>query len=281
MRLQQLPDGVLRLSRMNPWDVQTLRNLPVLADFSDHEAAERRLLPSPVIEPDLTPEMAMDWVEFVVPELRDSFAANLGVVMSDLDGLQRHERDPVPAPAPAAPSASPPAIEAAEPPPEPLGVPDPAADAGGKENDTVSGTSGAVPEPQPVIDYYLLDIPAGHAEAWFRAMNQARLVLSVKYGFDSENLPDLASLLISGRLEHWFQYELFASLQARLIDMVLDPELEEESVEGESEEDDDEAEEPGGEPDPDSGSDLKTDAGPDFDSGPGPGSGIKPDKPES
>lgn len=261
MRLQKLPDGSLRLSRMNAWDVQTLRNLPVLADFSDHEAAERRLLPSPAIESDLTPEMAMDWVEFVVPELRDSFAANLGVVMSDLSSLKPHGPDP----AFPAPSASSDTNEAQR--PAPAAASDSASDDGGKEENTGSGTSDAAPGPQPVMDYYTVDIPFAHAEAWFRAMNQARLVLSAKHGIDSENLPDLASLLTSGKLEHWFQYELFVSLQGRLIDMSLDPEPEP------GEEDQKPEEEPDSKPGFES--DLKADTGTD------PWPGTRPDQPES
>ena len=31
MHLQKLPDGSIRLSRLNPWDVQTFRSLPALA----------------------------------------------------------------------------------------------------------------------------------------------------------------------------------------------------------------------------------------------------------
>lgn len=236
MRLQKLSDGSLRLSRMNPWEVQTLRSLPVLADFSGHEAAERRLLPSPAVEADLTPEMAMDWVEFVVPELRDSFADNLGVVMQDLSGLKRHDLEPVAE----SPLSGQPAAESssASPSGEKLGKngaapetgtePEPEPDANA---DAASATAEG-PPPPPVMDYFTVDIPAAHSEAWFRAMNQARLVLSAKHGIDSENLPDLASLLTSGKLEHWFQYELFVSLQGRLIDMVLDPETDDELTPG-------------------------------------------------
>ena len=77
MHLQKLPDGSIRLSRLNHWDVQTFRSLPALADYSAAPEAEKRLLPTPAIESDLTPEMAMDWVEYVVPELREAFAEKL------------------------------------------------------------------------------------------------------------------------------------------------------------------------------------------------------------
>jgi hypothetical protein len=40
---------------------------------------------------------------------------------------------------------------------------------------------------------------------------------------DSEHPPDLAALLEAGQLEHWFQYELFVSLQGWLVEVVMDP----------------------------------------------------------
>jgi hypothetical protein len=55
-------------------------------------------------------------------------------------------------------------------------------------------------------------------------MNQARIVLSIRYGIDSERVPELGRLLEAGQLEYWFQYELFVSLQGWLIEVVLNPE---------------------------------------------------------
>lgn len=288
MRLQKLSDGTVRLSQLNAWDVQTFRHLPALADFAGHEAAERRLLPSPAVEADLTPEMGMDWVEYVIPELRDSFARNLGTVMADLENLRIQQQRLEEMVAEDAEDAAV-AHEA-----ENLEKAEAAAVGHEAENPEKSedreggaqGKSGGAEEvnfeggeeraereekekknededekehedeeehedkkededekepaasedttTEPVtssdssgsavsVELYTLDIPAGHAEAWFRAMNQARLVLSAKHGIDSEHLPDLAMLLSSGKLEHWFQYELFVSLQGWLIDVVLDP----------------------------------------------------------
>lgn len=87
MYLQLLPDRSIRLSRLDAWEVRTFRSLPDLADFNGHAAAEKRMLPSPAIESDMTPEMAMDWVEYVVPELREKFTESLRTVMSDLESL--------------------------------------------------------------------------------------------------------------------------------------------------------------------------------------------------
>lgn len=216
MHLQKRPDGSIRLSRLNPWEVQTFRSLPDLADFSSAPAAEKRLLPAPAVEADLSPELAMDWVEYVVPELRESFAHNLAAVMADLAML---------APEPVDPS-----------PPEPGGTEE-AEDSGpGKPGHPAGATSPKeVPQDAPSAAagttgpagahglFFTLTIPPGHVEAWFRAMNQARLVLSARYGIDSEHVPDLAQLLENGQLEHWFQYELFVSLQGWLVEAVLDP----------------------------------------------------------
>ncbi len=77
---------------------------------------------------------------------------------------------------------------------------------------------------EPSMPHFVLTIPADHAEAWFRAMNQARIVLSIRYGIDSERVPELGRLLEAGQLEYWFQYELFVSLQGWLVEAVLNPE---------------------------------------------------------
>ena len=216
MHLKKLPDGSIRLTRLNPWDVQTFRSLPALADFSQDPKAEKRLLPTPAIESDLSPEMAMDWVEYVVPELRESFAENLATVMADLATLASDDT-----------------------PEEEMGAEEIGDDADGEEqNDKVEETGAlgengkkdspaaekSAPVVVPEVPHFALTIPVAHVEAWFRAMNQARIVLSTRYGIDSEHVPELAKLLEAGQIEFWFQYELFVSLQGWLVEAVLDPE---------------------------------------------------------
>ncbi|MES2706830.1 MAG: hypothetical protein V4726_09535 [Verrucomicrobiota bacterium] len=247
MRLQKLSDGTIRLSQLNPWEVRTFRSLPALADFSGHEAAERRLLPSPAVEADLTPEMGMDWVEYVIPELRDSFAHNLGTVMADLENLKTHQPGgdgPGKDTGKKADAAGNGGADSqngsqrpgngeddrlADQPHDDPGADDCLDEDGDDDDDDDdfdesenAGESTAGSAAGPPMELYTVDIPSAHAEQWFRAMNQARLVLSARHGIDSEHLPDLASLLASGRLEHWFQYELFVSLQGWLVDAVLD-----------------------------------------------------------
>ena len=216
MHLQKLPDGSIRLSRLNPWDVQTFRSLPALADYTAAPEAERRLLPTPAIESDLTPEMAMDWVEYVVPELRESFAESFTTVLADLETLSMD-------PGPEAEDAGD-GVDTDE--------DDEEGDPGttGQESaDKVSSQQNASQQAveeiqEPSMPHFVLTIPADHAEAWFRAMNQARIVLSIRYGIDSERVPELGRLLEAGQLEYWFQYELFVSLQGWLVEAVLNPE---------------------------------------------------------
>ena len=222
MHLRKHPDGSIRLTRLNPWDVQTFRSLPSLADFSQDPKAEKRLLPTPAIDSDLSPEMAMDWVEYVVPELRESFAENLAIVMADLatlteelengaeDSDDDEEDDPEDDEA---------GMDEAGDGPADGSVDDNAGDSHSGD-DTVPHKDPIV----PVVPHYGLTIPSDHAEAWFRAMNQARIVLSTRYGIDSEHVPELARLLEAGQIEFWFQYELFVSLQGWLVEAVLDPE---------------------------------------------------------
>ena len=184
MHLQKRSDGAVRFTRLNAWDVHTFRSLPRLADYGADRLSEERLLPRLAPESELTPEMAMDWVEYVVPELRESFAGNLAVVLEDLAGLEE----------------------------EPGAAADPADQAEG----AAEGKEGKEQA------FFALTIPAEHVEGWFRAMNQARLVLSARHGIDSEQLPDLAHLMETGALEYWFQYELFVRLQGWLVEVVME-----------------------------------------------------------
>lgn len=188
MTLHKLANGSIHLSKLNSWDVQTFRSLSSLADYSKDAAAEKRLLPAPAADQDLSPEMAMDWVEYVIPELRESFAHNLETVLADLKNL----------------------TEEPQPPPSEAEFPD----------DREPGTQR---ETEPEMPHFCLAIPADHVEQWYRAMNQARIVLSAQYGIDSEHVPDLAKLLESGQLEKWFQYELFVSLQGWLVEVAMNP----------------------------------------------------------
>ncbi len=116
----------------------------------------------------------MDWVEYAVPDLRETFAGAVASVRLDLELL---------APEPAE------AEEARDPAVEPL---------------------------------WSLFIPPAHIEAWYAVMNQARLVMSAADGIDAENTPDLPALLAEGKLERWFQSQLYAGLQSWLVEHAMD-----------------------------------------------------------
>ena len=91
------------------------------------------------------------------------------------------------------------------------------------DEDSGDDESSPAPHEEPGLPHFGLTIPADHVEQWYRALNQARIVLSATYGIDSENVPDLPKLLESGQLEKWFQYELFVSLQGWLVEVAMDP----------------------------------------------------------
>lgn len=238
MHLRKLPDGSVRFSHIDPWELRTFRALPELADFSTDARAEQRLLPTPAVDEDLSPDLAMDWVEYVVPELREGFSKNLDTVMADLDRLILEAFPP-----PADNGSSDEETfedtddgddddehevheENMEDQDARTGLPgEPDSEAPLSESSSSSG-SGSLEDdlPSEPAEYYTLTVPPDHVEHWFRALNQARLVLSCRFNIDSEHVPDLPALLESGELEHWFQYELFARLQGWFVEAVLDPE---------------------------------------------------------
>jgi hypothetical protein len=243
MHLCKLPDGSVRFSHIDPWELRTFRALPQLADFSTDARAEQRLLPTPAVDEDLSPDMAMDWVEFVVPELREAFARNLDTVMADLDRLTLEPHAPLAEDEEGEAEEfedtddeeddDPEADEA-----EDLEEKDAPEDedseglceetenaAPASESHPGEGASPSEPDVfhQAPAEYYSVTVAPENVEPWFRALNQARLVLSCRFGIDSENLADLPKLLASGELEYWFQYELFTRLQGWFVEVVLDP----------------------------------------------------------
>lgn len=70
-----------------------------------------------------------------------------------------------------------------------------------------------------------LDVPLEHAQAWFSALNQARLMLDLKFKLHPEgdhfdpvlNEDHSASLDMQERLEVFMRYEFYAALQEWLV----------------------------------------------------------------
>jgi hypothetical protein len=71
-----------------------------------------------------------------------------------------------------------------------------------------------------------LDVPLEHAQAWFSALNQARLMLDQKYKLHPEGTGEFAPVLkeehgfgldMQERLEVFMRYEFYAALQEWLV----------------------------------------------------------------
>ena len=86
-RLQQNPDGSIRLDSLDPWFVVILRELPALLDRDQPDAAHRRVYPVPSDDD----EQASEWKRLVHPELFALVATAQDVVRRDLEKLEMEE----------------------------------------------------------------------------------------------------------------------------------------------------------------------------------------------
>ena len=225
MLLQLLPNGDISLVNIHPLEANALLAIPMNADATATPEAEARLFPSPVDESSyaaLDPlEVAAtqeDWEEFVVPELRELFDGGLARVMENLKKL-------TPAP-----------YEEFD------GEDDEADDDDGDEdeeeeflNDLLDQTedteakSKLKPDPDQaakaevadskpkaeLMPNYKLTIPRALAEDWYRAMNQARLVMAEKTLW----IDDRGE--VHGPFLSQVHYEIYTNFQGWLIEMVL------------------------------------------------------------
>ena len=67
-------------------------------------------------------------------------------------------------------------------------------------------------------------IPFDHIEAWYGALNQARLVMQQRYGFPEFDSPaSILKLLQSPNLGPFLTSRFYVQLQAALLDLVMDP----------------------------------------------------------
>jgi hypothetical protein len=66
-------------------------------------------------------------------------------------------------------------------------------------------------------------IPFDHVEAWYGALNQARLVMQERYGFPEFDSPSaILKLLQSPNLGPFLTSRFYVQLQAALLDLVMD-----------------------------------------------------------
>ena len=131
---------------IEPFFIDILRGLPSDADPGDHPGARARLFSAPMSDADDGDEFVDDWQRLVVPEIRDLFLSAREIVAGDLAAL----------PASGLPPSS-----------------------------TEAAGYGELFNPVAFTPTeHRLTIPGDHLEAWLRVLNQARLVLGARRGFD-------------------------------------------------------------------------------------------------
>ena len=139
------------LEGIEPFCIDVLRQRPGDAEPGDHLAARARLFSEPMTGADDGDEFLEDWKSFVEPEIRDLFVSAREIVAEDLAAL------------PAS------------------GLPPSAAK-------TAEGYGELFDPIAFVPTEHSLTIPANHMEAWLRVLNQARLVLAARRGFDEKSM---------------------------------------------------------------------------------------------
>ena len=195
MRISLLPNGSVHLSQVNEWELRTLRSLPGIADPGDNEAALRRLYPAPFQAGEATQEQQEDWAEFVQPDLEQLFESSLERVSADVKQARL------------------------QPPPDTKAERNDG-DSGDKDHDE----DGVEPETDDEVSTaprWEFTVPAAHAEDWFRAMNQARLMLSERHEAHRSDDEHIAKLFTTGNMEPLIQYELLTALCGWWVEVML------------------------------------------------------------
>jgi hypothetical protein len=209
MTLYRLEDGSVRVAHLDEWHLDMLRSIPALASAGDDEKARQRLFPLPFERGDVTEEHLRDWDELVRPDLERLFTDSLQRVADDLQKAAPEEPDLKEARESSPSSEGTPeasdAAQSAEPPPP------------RRRRRKGPGIS----PPAPARWSFL--IPAAHVEDWYRAMNQARLMLSEKYEAHRMDDAHIAGMFISGNMEPLIQYELFTGLCSWWVNSLLNP----------------------------------------------------------
>jgi hypothetical protein len=205
MTLQRLPDGSVRIARLDDWHLDALRHIPVLADPGDDEKALHRVYPAPFAAGEATTEQQEDWAEFVQPELETLFEGSVKRVARDLKKARLS--DPPPPPPPVAPPAPGNANEERD----------------SEELMDSDETADSPPDGEPAApeQEWELTIPAGHVEDWFRAMNQARLVLSASKGAHRTDQEHVTRMLVNGEIEMLVRYEMLTAMCGWWVEVMM------------------------------------------------------------
>ena len=150
VRRDEAGEPALVFEEMEPFFVELLRQLPADADPADDPAARDRLFSDPIGPAEDGDGFEDDWRNYVQPEIRDLFRSAREMVAEDLGAL--------PAAAGAELRREKEIIQF-----------DPAAFAPGR---------------------FEFRIPDRHSEAWLSVLNQARLVIAAKRGFDEATMEE-------------------------------------------------------------------------------------------
>ncbi|CAN5828295.1 hypothetical protein BH11VER1_BH11VER1_04180 [soil metagenome] len=84
-------EGLWRLSDMEEIHVQLLRQAADDASLKDEKEGQARLYPLPVSSQDTAREgeFLEDWKEYVTDELHTQFASDVGILLDDIDALEK------------------------------------------------------------------------------------------------------------------------------------------------------------------------------------------------
>lgn len=219
MRVSRLPDGSVQLSQLDDWQLRTLRSLPGLADPGEDEAALRRLYPAPFEPGETTDEQKEDWAELVQPELEQLFENSLERVSADVKNA-RLESPPPPATEDDDEDQEDEEDVGIEKPPR-IRAPDPAVRQRPRSPRRAAIRPPEQEAPQEMPLRWEFTIPAAHVEDWYRAMNQARLILSERHAAHRTDDEHIARLFMSGRMEPLIQYELLTALCGWWVEVLM------------------------------------------------------------
>jgi len=216
MTLQRLPNGSVRIARLDEWHLDALRTIPQLANPGDDEKALRRVFPAPFAAGEATAEQQEDWVEYVQPDLQTLFEDSLERVAADLktahpsepeDRNVDEEEDEV-------------EVEV-----EDEGgdedvvedeIEDEDEDEDEEEEEDEDEKDIAIKAPE-----WELTVPGAHVEDWYRAMNQARLVLSSAKDAHRTDHDYVTRMLLSGELDVLVRYEMLTAMCGWWVEVIL------------------------------------------------------------
>ena len=209
MRLTILPTGDISFTNLHPLEAGALLAIPSHASATDVPGVEERLFPPLTADPDEaehdpfeTARDQEDWEEFVVPEIRELFEGSVARVRETLKHLT--------------------------PAPYDSSIDEDDDDEDEDEDDEICEEDvdnalklqeEAPPLEMEQLPNFKLTIPREQADDWFRAMNQARLLMAQKSLWIEENGN------LHGPFLDQVHYEIYTAVQEWLVQNVLSDSL--------------------------------------------------------